>query len=297
MIKSVEIVNEKNEHTTMVLRDPRPSGLLITDITGLDAPKGTIKMIERTQLNGSVYNGSKANSRNIVLSVKYLGSNQNVDSIEGVRHDVYRMFPIGENVQVIVHTDMRDVFFNGYVESNEVNIFSQNEGSQISILCEDAYGHGKENQIDTFTGVNSRFEFPFSNESLTQPTIEFGEVFLVQYKRTFYEGEVRTGFTLKIDFTESVSGITVTNLTTKQKMVIQENFVEGDTLEVCTIQGQKHATKNGSNIIGSFYTTASNDWVELVSGDNYLEITDGSGQQSLTTTIAEIEAPILYMGI
>lgn len=297
MIKNIEVINNRNEHTVIELSNPRPTGFLITNIDGLDAPKGTINMIERTMLDGSMYNGSRANSRNIVMNLRYFWGNLNNDSIEAVRHKSYRMCPIGEKIQLIVHTDLRDVYFNGYVESNEVNIFDKFESSQISIMCEDAYGRGQNNNTEGFTGVTAGFEFPFSNESLEEPLIEFGQVYVLTTKRIDCKSEARTGFNLRIKFADIISGVTVTNRTTNQTMKVNGMFLEDDVLEISTIAGHKGVTKNGVNIIGDFYTNSSNDWVELLSGANVISIRDGTGEDVLGGSQMDIEYPLLYMGV
>lgn len=293
MIKTVEIINNRNEHTKMILSDPRPTGLFITKIEGLDAPQGTINMTESAQLNGRKKNGVKVNGRNIVLYLRYFEGNLNRDSIEAIRHQVYRMCPIGEDVEIIVTTDMRKVYFYGTVENNEVNIFDQYEGSQISILCEKPYGVGQYDFNDAFAGVRGGLTFPFEFDD----TIEFGEVYVVTSKMIDYEGEARTGFTLTVNFKESVNGLTVSNMTTGQTMKISGIFANGDVLKVCTIQKQKKATLNGNSVLTDFFTNSTNDWVELLSGDNYITIRDGSGTDALVDSIATIESPLLYMGV
>lgn len=297
MIKSIEVINNRNEHTVIELTNPQPTGFFITSIDGLDAPKGTINMIERTMLDGSMYNGSKANSRNIVMNLRYFWGNLNNDSIEAIRHKTYRMCPIGEKISLIVHTELRDVYFNGYVESNEVNIFDKFESSQISIICEDAYGRGQSNNTEGFTGVAAGFEFPFSNESLEEPLIEFGQVYVLTTKRIDCKSEARTGFKIKIKFVDVISGVIITNRTTNQTMKVNGTFIADDELEISTISGHKAVSKNGINAIGDFYTNSSNDWVELLSGANVLSVRDGAGEDVLGGSQIDIEYPLLYMGV
>lgn len=297
MIKTLEIINNKNERTTIMLANPSPSGFLITNIDGLDAPKGTINMIERTRQDGSVYNGSRSNSRNIVITLEYFLDNTNKDSIEDLRHKTYRLFPVGENITLIFTSNERKVKFSGYVESNEVNLFSQKESSQISIMCEKAYGQGLDGTIDYFSGATPLFEFPFSNESLTEPLIEFGELYCVYSKMVDVQSEVKTGFIMTVEFKESVNGIIVSNLTNGQSMKINGLFGNGDILVVNTIVGQKACTLNGNNILGNFFTNTGNDWVTLLPRDNYITIRDGAGADTLENSLVNFEYPFLYMGV
>ena len=62
------------------------------------------------------------------------------DTVENLRQKSYRMFPLKTVVKVRVYTDTDERFdTEGYVESNEVNIFSSMEKIQVSILCMDPY--------------------------------------------------------------------------------------------------------------------------------------------------------------
>lgn len=297
MIRNLTIINNKNETTSISLSNPRESGLLITNIDGLDAPVGQVNMIERNLLNGDVFNGSRANGRNIVLTIRYHENNINLDSVEDIRHKVYKVFPIGEKITLIVTTDTREVYFEGYVETNVVNIFSQQEESQVSILCENSYGRGKSENTDSFSGIESAFEFPFSNESLSDALIEFGNLYTVYAKMVDSESEARTGFVTTISFKESVSGVIIANATTGQRMMLNGSYSNGDILEISTIQGDKYVKLNGDNALGSWYTNSSNEWVELMNGDNYISITNGAGQETMVNSIITIEYPVLYMGV
>ena len=83
-----------------------------------------------------------------------------------------------KSVEIIIETDNRYVRTSGYVESNEPNIFSSQEGTSISIICPDPffYSAGEDgNNVTDFYSIDPMFEFPFSNESLTEPLLVFGD--------------------------------------------------------------------------------------------------------------------------
>ena len=151
--------------------------------------------------------------------------------------------------------------------------------------------------MDYFSGVTPLFEFPFSNESLTEPLIQFGELYCEYSKMIDVQSEVKTGFIMTVEFKESVSGLIVSNLTNNQSMKINGSFVSGDILVVNTIVGQKACTKNGVNYLNNFFTNANNDWVTLLPRDNYITIRDGSGADTLVDSLVNFEYPFLYMGV
>lgn len=166
MIKSVTAINSNNEKLKMTLSTPEESGVLITNIDGLNPPKSDISMTNSPVIDGSFFNFARANNRNIVMDLRYIDSQM---SIEEVRHLVYKIFKVKDLIRLIIETDSKVVATKGYVESNDVEIFSQNEGSQVSILCESAWltswSEQDEYIIDYFSGIENLFEFPFYNES------------------------------------------------------------------------------------------------------------------------------------
>lgn len=166
MIKSVTAINSNNEKLKMTLSTPEESGVLITNIDGLNPPKSDISMTNSPVIDGSFFNFARANNRNIVMDLRYIDSQM---SIEEVRHLVYKIFKVKDLIRLIIETDSKVVATKGYVESNDVEIFSQNEGSQVSILCESAWltswSEQDEYIIDYFSGIENLFEFPFDNES------------------------------------------------------------------------------------------------------------------------------------
>ena len=111
-------------------------------------------------------------------------------------HDSYKYFPIKKKVTLLIETDNRICETYGYVESNEPDIFSSDETTQISIVCPDPYFYsaGPDGTNTTiFYGVEPLFEFAFSNESLTESLIEFGEIKNETEQTVYYSGDAEIG--------------------------------------------------------------------------------------------------------
>lgn len=163
MINSVTVTNHLGESMKMELRFPEKSGFLIQEITGLSPTKANINFTELASSDGALYNSSRLTTRNIVLSLLFLWS----PTVEAVRQLSYKYFPIKKQIKLTIETDTRICETYGYVESNEADIFSSQEGTQISILCPDPYLYASGNPTLTiFSGIENIFEFPFSNESI-----------------------------------------------------------------------------------------------------------------------------------
>jgi hypothetical protein len=172
MIKSLTVTNYLGESLVLELGFPEKSGFLVQSITGLGPGKANINISEVATNDGGVYNSSRIGARNIVITLGFL---ENPD-IETTRQLSYKYFPLKKQVRLLFETDNRTCEIYGNVESNEPNIFSSQESTQISILCPDPYFYSTDSEVTVFSGIESLFEFPFSNESLTEDLIEFGEI-------------------------------------------------------------------------------------------------------------------------
>lgn len=164
MLKSVTVINHLGESLKIEMRRPTTSGFYIKKIEGIGPVKANINITERTTIDGGRYNSAHANSRNIVITLGFLFAH----NIESVRHRSYKYFPLKKRISLIFETDTRTCETYGYVESNEPDIFSKDEGCQISIICPDSYfyssGDGSKT-VTLFSGTEPMFEFPFSIES------------------------------------------------------------------------------------------------------------------------------------
>lgn len=289
MIRSVTAINSRKKSLKMNLTTPEESGILITNIDGLEPPKADISMMQGAITDGSFYNSAHANSRNIVLDMRYINNSM---SIEEIRHLIYDIFPVKSLVRLIVETDSKIVSAKGYVESNSVNIFSDKEGSQISILCESAWLTSWDNQdeyvIDYFSETESLFEFPFENNSLTENLIEFSTRNNVTRKNIQYYGEISTGFICESKFVGETIGFTIYNVTTNETFIIDDskfyeivgsNFQSGDVLTINTIEGEKSVKLQRGittyNLLPAL--NVNSKWIQLNQGLNDIWLIASSG--------------------
>ena len=205
MIKSVTITNYLGESITLELKRPGTSGFYIESIEGLGPNKANINVVERATVDGAYYTSAHTTARNIILTLGFMFSND----IEEVRHKSYKYFPLKKRLSLVIETDTRTCEIYGYVESNEPDIFSDRERTQISIICPDPYfysvGTGSKT-VTIFSGTEPVFEFPFSNESLTDKNIIFGDIQTNETKTVFYSGDVEIGITIHIHATGNAKG-------------------------------------------------------------------------------------------
>ena len=281
---------------------PEESGFVIRSITGLGPGKANINTSEVSTNEGSLFNSARVPSRNIVISVIYLWK----ETIEDARQLSYKYFPIKRKVTLLIETDNRMAEIEGYVESNDPDIFSQEEGSEISIICPNPFFYDAyENHVTSFSGIEPAFEFPFSNESLTEPLLEFSVIRDVTDRVITYKGDHEIGVTITIRAVGEAGDISIYNVDTREVMYIYNDAIEaltgsgikeGDEITICTEIGKKSATllRTGvrTNILNCLNRDA--DWFRLVKGDNTFAYTAETGRNNLRL---EIQNRVIYEGV
>lgn len=172
MIKKVIVTNYLGESIEFELRAPEKTGLFIRSIDGLGPGKASINTTDIASDDGSIFNSARSEQRNIVLTLGCLIADGVTDSIETARQLTYKYFPKKKPLKFYILTDNRELEILGYTESNEPEIFTDDETTQISIICPDPlfYSAGEGGTHTTvFNGVDFLFEFAFDNESVGVP--------------------------------------------------------------------------------------------------------------------------------
>lgn len=310
MIKKMMVTNYLGETLDIILPQAMPShGLLLISADGIGPSGANIHTTALAVGDGSIYNSANKTQRNIVLEFLFTEA----PLIEDARHLTYKYFPEKKPVVIGFETDRRKLEAYGYVEKNEPNIFSDQEGCQISIICTDPYFYdidenGK--QVSYFSGVEPLFEFIFSNESLTDPLLEFGSIENQSEKLIFYKGDAEVGITMTIHFfganLESIgSKFYIYNTTTNQVMILDitklkamigGNVLVNDEIIITTTRQSKSIRFLRSGV----YTNVLNcidvhsEWINLAKGDNVFvyRLEPGMGNVQF-----KIENDVLYEGV
>lgn len=303
MIKSIKVINYLGESLTISMKNPEKSGFFIKSIDGLGPTKSTINTMEVLSVDGAFFNSARTTSRNLVFNIGFLWSYGL--SIESLRQLTYRFFPNKQIVQLEIETDNRIGCTYGYVESNEPNIFSIEESTSISIICPDAYFYEKNNKTTKFTGTIPMFQFPFQNPSITDPLIEFSQMYIHTTETIFYDGDSETGVVINIDILGNVRGLSIYNDTTGQRMDIVSAQVlsltgadlkSGDKIVISTSKGYKTISLLRSgvsyNIMNAIGQNA--DWFVMTRGNNVFRYSATSNQDKL---LFEVLNNILYEGL
>lgn len=293
MIKSLTVTNHNNVSRKLILSRPDASGIIVKGISGLGPPKAEINSGALATANGVIINSVRLGSRNIVLSLGMMWA----PLIEDSRLLMYELFPIGRNITLDIETDRRTAQIQGYVESNEPNIFSSNEDTQISIICPDPRFYAESGGSTVFSGIKKMFEFPFSNESLTEKKLIFGEILLDTRAILNYRGDISSGVLITIHALGPADNITLYRPNPEETFEIDTNVImtltgaplqATDDIIVSTMPGNRYVLhrRNGvdTNIISSVKRDST--WFMLTPGTNIFGFMADSGEENLMVTFA-----------
>lgn len=292
MIRSVTVTNHNRESLKLDLYYPETSGIIIESIDGMGPPKANINSNEVATIDGGIFTSARMQQRNLVFKLAMMFD----PLIEDSRLRIYKFFPIKKPITIDFVTDYRHAYCTGYVESNEPDIFSNHETTQVSIICPDPYFYEQSMEEVAFSGVHPLFEFPFENDSLTENLLEFGDIRDDNRAILNYRGDVDTGvFIVCHVMSGTVENLTIWNVDTREHMRIDTNkimrltgirFSQGDDIEINTKIGEKYVRllHDGRyyNIISCIEKDA--DWFQITNGFNTFTFVADYGEMNLKLT-------------
>ena len=307
MIYSIVVTNYLGDRIKLELGKPDVSGFLIKSISGLGPAKANVNTTEVSTNDGSLFNSARLSQRNIVLDMVFINTVYG-ESIEDLRQKSYKYFPLKKSVELTIETDNRYVKTTGYVESNEPNIFSSQEGTQISIICPDPYFYsaGEDgNNVTNFYSIDPMFEFPFSNESLDEPLLVFGEIQIKTEGVITYHGDSEIGVMIYIHAIGPATNINIYNTETREVMRINTEkissltgtgIVASDDIVINTAKGEKSITLIREGVSYNILNCLdkNTDWFMLAKGDNIFAFTADSG---VTNLQFRVENKVIYEGV
>lgn len=301
MIKSITVTNHVDDTITLELTRPEKSGFIIKSIDGLGPVKADIGVTEVATNDGGLYNSARTTFRNIVMNLMFMMTD--TETIENIRHKSYKYFPLKQKISIVIETDNRTVKTEGYVESNEPDIFSEEEGCNISIVCPDPHLYAIKNHETLFSGIIPLFEFPFEN-ALHTYELEMGEIVNVQTKDINYQGDSEIGMVMIIHAIGPASKIVIYNVNTREQMFIDTDKItqmtgtgitNGDTITINTKTNHKSITllRDGVEINILNCLRRDSKWLKLYQGDNIIAYT-ADGISNLQFSITN---EIVYDGV
>lgn len=256
MLTAVEVRSASGALLTLPLEDVS-NGLYIDDIRGLDPVKATIVSSSFAAIDGTQYQSSRRESRNIVLTIG-LEPDYATDSVRDLRSRLYEyMMPKSEVSLTFIHDEADDeleVVISGRVESLETALFSEEPAVDISIVC---------------------FDPDFVD--LTEVLVEGDTVADTTEITIDYDGTVESGFVFELLVDRTLTEFTIYH-TPPGKPVrtldFAANLETGDVLTITTIAGNKSVllTRTATTSSLLYGMSPQSNWIELEKGANKIRV-------------------------
>lgn len=247
------------------------SGLTVRSVVGLDPVPANIVTSSFALLDGSNYQTSSLENRNIVLTIgiePYHGGN----TVKELRELLYTVFMPKNRVDFVFYdhslsTDFtREYGIFGYVESFEMNMFSMDPEAVISVICTDPAFYDLVPTIVDLTTTQDvdMFELDYLGTAstgikLTLPITQSGVDDFVLYRSLGF-GDVDT--------------FDVTGL----------NFAVDDVLELSTVTRKKSLdlTRGATKQSVLYVVDPISRWINLEPGINYIRLYTNVGEMDYT---------------
>lgn len=236
---------------------PNDDPIQIKNIDGLGPVKAEIVTTPFATGRGELYQGGTTGKRNIVMTLGYNPDWAGQQSITSLRQMLYRYLLPEEWCKLRFFSDeLPPVDIEGYVESFEPNIFSQDPEVQVSI-------------------INPKPDFVDANATLVQGTVDID---VIEYAFE-YTGTVETGFELVVKTTDVNPDYTGKLIVINDTQTFEVNPATSDTVKyfkLNTVRGSKRvgtvAYADGAltNLLAK--VTAASVWPVLRPGENVFSV-------------------------
>lgn len=255
----------------------------VYDIDGLSPPDATINTTKTVATDGSLFNSSYLNNRQIIITMT-------IESpTEDGRTKLYDFFQSKAPVTLFFENEIYDVRIDGFVQNTAIGFFQKKQTAQITVVCPDPYFRDVKTEHVILKNVDDMFEFPFD---ITNEGIEFSRI-SEEAKTVINKSQVEVGAVFNIFAKKNMENPRITLQESSEFIGFLISMEAGQRLSVCTIPKKKKAVlidANGeeSNAIGS-----------LMEGSAWLKLRPGLNTFTLSSDdfYADIEFNELYQGV
>lgn len=253
MITLVEARTQQGALLSLPLDDVS-SGIVIQDIGGLDPVKATIVSSSFAGRDGSQYQSSKREARNITIKFG-IEPDYVEDSVRDIRIRLMAFFMPKSQVSLRFYdSDGLTVEIAGRVESFDSPLFAAEPTADISIVC---------------------FDPDFIER--TPVVLSGSSVSSTANTHLFYPGSIETGFKFVLNVNRSLTQFTLYNTPADNSVRVLDfaaSLIAGDTVTISTVAGAKSVTLTRAGINSSllYGMSSQSDWLEFFPGDNFYRV-------------------------
>lgn len=263
----------------------------VISIEGLNPPQSQLNLTSIVGMDGAVFNSSKLETRNIVITIRINGD------VEENRLALYQIFRTKEWCRFYYKNAHRDVYIDGYVESVECGLFSNSETAQISIICPSPYFKDLEEIIDDISNTVSLFTFPFFiNEN--EP-IPFSEFVIARVSNIFNNSSAETGLEIVVNVVGAFNKLVIRNTETGETLTLNYSFLEDDIIHIDTNKGQKSVKLIRDGVTLNIFSAvaAGSVFFQLRAGDNFYGYLVNDGEEYNNLAIVQFRHRTVYRGV
>ena len=261
----------------------------VMSISGLTPPPTTINTTVSGIHDGSYYNSSRVQERNIVITIGLVGD------VEANRQRLYSIFPLKKECTIFYKNQHRSLKISGFVETIEADIFTEHESVQISIICPNPYFQG----LKTIKGDIKREQPAQGSTNPISDVTPYGTVTVIPTCYIKNPGDVDCGCIFRFRFQKYVDFLRITSRQTLACIDLQKaKFNAGDELLINTNFGKlsiTHIRSNGTKRNLMPYLTNESEWIQLIPGENTIIFTISEGVYDKIN--ASVEFTPLYGGV
>jgi hypothetical protein len=272
MIQKLQVFSAQPDAPVLPLGGFMPSDdpVQLRAIDGLGPTKAEIASTPFATGRGVQYQGSTTGFRNIVLSLG-LNPDWEEQTMSTLRQLLYRYFMTESWTKLRFFSDhLPIVDIEGYVESFEPNMFSQDPEMQVSIIC-------------------PKPDFVQTDATIIQGLVDDGTI-----EQVFeYIGTIDTGYELRVEATlenASYSGdITITNKAWGVDQIFAFEGVEIDVTKYLRVSSVKNSKRVSSvDVATGIFTnqlskmTDESEWPVLKPGENTIKVAGSEPDQAWT---------------
>lgn len=282
MLTQVDVSNVNDEHLVLNITNAAADAVQIRGIEGLGPVKADLPSASYFG-DGEYITGKRVGKRNIVLTVG-LNPDWVTQTVAELRNALYKYFMPKRWVRLeFTSTHLPTVYIQGYVESLDPNMFSQDPEMQVSIIC----------PLPDFVAVDTTQKTGTMHAAFGTPliwdyegTVPTGFILMQTTPSTTFTGELQ----VKLENEENVQGLI--GFTTQVQAARQ--FL------LSTMDGSKYVQEENAgvrlkNLLG--YLTTAMEWLQVAPGENQLELKGIPSSGGLLTQAWTLEYNARYGGL
>lgn len=260
------------------------SPYLLANCDGIYTVSNRVTTSDNTMIDGATYQGSVANKRNIVLTLK------DKENHQINRNQLYQLF-MPKTKGTLKYEENGDVkSIDYYVESIDITSVNNVRTSTISLICPDPYFEAPSDITVVMAGWKKVFEFLHYFKAEKEPLgIRVEEKLKTIENDTGAEG---IGLTIEIYANGPITNPTITHVESNEHITVgtnahQMNMVAGDKITITTGTNNKKVrfTRNSETTEINEYLDESSEFIQLNAGSNTIGYSAASGDGNMTVSI------------